>query len=116
MLTRSIKQTIKRIKKMEVKEVTIQCINIDEMKPEDVFKWLEQFSFKRHVLNHWLDPKKSEKFKEWMEDSTLPAQLFPCVIVPEHHHRKNIVIIEESMYQKIKAAFLKVATKTEETQ
>lgn len=99
---------------MEIKEVTIQCINFNDMKPEDVFKWIEQFSFKRHVLNHWIDPKKSEKFTEWMEDSTLPAQLFPAVIIPEYHHRKNIVILEESMYEKIKGAFLKVATTQED--
>jgi len=90
-----------------IKEVKITRIDFNQMKPEDVFTWLEQFSFKRHVLNKWIDIKKSEKFLEWMEDSTLDPQLFSAVIVPDFHHRKNLVIIEEEMYEKIKSAFLK---------
>ncbi len=90
---------------MEVKKITIQAINPDQMKPEDVFKWIEQFSFKRRVLNRWLDPGKSEKYVEWMEDSKTPAQLFPAMVVPEFYHRKVMVLIEEEKYEKLKAAF-----------
>ena len=92
---------------MKIKEVTIQCIDFTQMKPEDVFTWIEQFSFKRRVLNKWIDTKKSEKYVEWMEDSTLDPQLFPAMIIPEYHHRKVMVIIEEEMYEKLKVAFLK---------
>ena len=98
---------------IEVKEVTIQCINFNEMKPEDVFTWLEQFSFKRRVLNKWIDHKKSEKFKDWMEDPTTEPGLSPAVIIPYYHHRKVIIIIEEEMYEKIKAAFRKANEKME---
>lgn len=90
---------------MEVKKVTVQALNYNQMNPEDIFKWIEQFSFKRRVLNHWMDPGKSEKYVEWMEDNKTPAQLFPGMIVPTHHHREVMVLIEERMYEKLKAAF-----------
>ena len=95
-------------------EVSITAIDFNEMKPEDVFKWIEQFSFTRHVLNHWMDYKKSEKFVEWMEDPTIEPGLCPSVIVPYYYHRKNIVILTEEMYDKIKTAFLRAVEETDE--
>ena len=98
---------------IEIKEISITAVDFNQMKPEDVFKWLERLSFKRRVLNHWIDTKKSEKFVEWMEDSTLEPRLYTSVIIPDYHHRKVIIIIEEEYYNKIKELFEQKMSKEE---
>jgi len=90
---------------VEVKEITIQAINPDQMKPEDIFTWLEQFSFIRYGERNRIDPSKTDdpRYPSGLDES--PIDWYTFLHVPSQYYDQNCVIIGEEMYEKLKAAF-----------
>jgi hypothetical protein len=92
---------------MEVKEVTIQAIDLNNLKPEDVFTWLELFSFKRYGVRHHLDPSKTDDPRYPSECDESPVDWYTHLGVPSQYYDRNCIIIDEERYEQIKAAFRK---------
>ena len=93
---------------MSIKEVSITAIDYNQLKPEDVFKWLEQFSFKRYVEKNYIIPSKSidPRYPEGCVGDS-PEGLYTSMIVPYYLYDKTLIIISEDEYDRIKQAFLK---------
>ena len=91
---------------MEIKEASITKIDFNTLKPEDVFKWLELFGFKRYIYPHWIDPARS-KNDQYPEDhvSESPEGLYHACIVPNYHNGKFLWMIDEDTFEKIKRTF-----------
>ena len=92
-------------------EVKIQAIDFDNLKPEDVFNWLELFTFKRYGERYHVDPSKRDDPRYPAERDESPIDWYTHLAVPSRCYDKTMVIIDEEMYEKIKAAFLKKGEK-----
>jgi len=92
---------------MEVKKVTIQVVNYGQMKPEDIFTWLEQFSFIRYGTRNHIDPSKSDDPRYPSERDESPVDWYTFLQVPSQYYDQNCIIIGEEIYEKLKAAYLK---------
>lgn len=91
---------------MEVKEVSITAINFKNLKPEDVFKWLEMFSFNRYGERHFIDPKKGDDPRYPSERDGSPPDWYTFLQVTSNCYDRDMIIIDEETYEKIKKAFL----------
>jgi len=99
---------------MSIKSVTVQTINFKKMKPEDVFKWLELFSFKRYGERNWIDPKKADDPRYPAEKDQSPPGYYTHLSVPSHYYDQTCVIISEATFLKIKEAFTQCLASTED--
>ena len=89
---------------MKVKEVSITAIDFNNLKPEDVFKWLDQWGFKRFVAQEYIIPSKSvDPRLIWPNES--PEGLYHAIIVPDYHKGKFLWMIDLEMFEKIKSYF-----------
>lgn len=96
---------------MKVTEISIIPINFNNLKPEDVFKWLEEFGFHRYGVRHHIDPSKSDDPRYPREYVTSPAGLYTSVIIPKQYYDEDIFIIRNSEFEEIKTAFLSSSLK-----
>ena len=87
-------------------KVSIQAIDFKQMKPEDVFKWLELFSFKRYGEKYYIDPKKRVDPRYPVEIDESPPDWYTHLAVPSHYFNRNCIIIDEEQYNRIKENFI----------
>jgi len=76
------------------------------LKPEDVFKWLEQFGFLRYVEKNYIIPSKSIDPRyppDYISES--PEGLYTSMIVPEYNYNETMFIIRKSEFDRIKKSF-----------
>ena len=89
---------------MAIKSVSVEAIDFNNLKPEDVFKWLEKFGFKRRVSKKYIIPSKGENPQLiWPDES--PEGLYTSVIVPEFNLGKTLFIISMDQLDRIREAF-----------
>ncbi len=89
---------------MSIKSVSVEAINFNNLKPEDVFKWLEKFGFKRRVTKKYIIPSKGEDPKLIWPDGS-PEGLYPSVIVPKFNLGKTLFIIPMEQLDRIREVF-----------
>jgi len=91
---------------MNIKEVSITAIDFNQLKPEDVFKWLEQFGFLRYVEKNYIIPSKSIDPRyppDYVSDS--PEGLYTSMIVPQSDYNQTMFIIRKYDFDRIKESF-----------
>ena len=89
---------------MAIKSVSVEAIDFNNLKPEDLFKWLEKFGFKRYVSKKYIIPSKGEDPRLiWPDES--PEGLYSSVIIPEYNLGKTLFIIPMDQLDKIREAF-----------
>jgi len=88
-----------------IKELSVTAIDFNELKPEDVFKWLELFSFKRYGVRHKLDPKKTDDPRYPSERDESPIGWYTSLDVPSQYYDRTCIIIDEEHYNRIKKTF-----------
>lgn len=88
-----------------MEEITIIPIDFNNLKPEDVFKWLEEFGFHRYGVRNYIDPSKSEDSRYPREYDNSPAGLYTSVIIPQQYYDETMFIIKKSDFERIKEAF-----------
>ena len=93
---------------MTKKEVTIQAIDFNNLKPKDVFKWLEQFGFHRYGVRYHVDPSKRDDPRYPAEQDESPIGWYTHLTVPRQYYDENVFIIRESDFERIKEAFIRV--------
>lgn len=86
-----------------MKSVEIVHIDLNRVRGETVFDFLELFGFTRYCHEHWLDPARS-KDPRYPEDhvSESPEGPYPAVIVPYTYLGKSLFIIDEEMFEEIR--------------
>ena len=90
---------------MEVKEVSITTINYRHLKPEDVFKWLEQFGFLRYGCNYNVDPSKRDDPRYPAERDQSPVGWYTHLGIPGQYYNRTMFIIDKEQFDTIKQAF-----------
>lgn len=89
---------------MEFSEAQIIAIDFNKFKPEDLFRWLEQFGFWRYVSEQYITPEKSVD-PRLIEPDQSPEGLYPGVIVPTYNLHEAVFVIRRDLYWKIKDAY-----------
>lgn len=102
-----------------IKEVSVTAIDYNNLKPEDVFKWLELFGFHRYPIEYHLESQKvtdqryAHRFNP-LGKREIKGGTCPMMIVPWYDVNETMFIIRESEYDRIKKAFLEKTSAEEE--
>ena len=97
---------------MTVRDISITAIDFTQMKPENVFEWLELFGFNRYPLEYYLEPQKitdpryAHRFNP-LGKREIKGDMTPMMIVPYYYYGETMFIIRQSEYDRIKEVFLK---------
>ena len=89
---------------MAIKSVSVEAIDFNNLKPEDLFKWLEKFGFKRYVSKKYIIPSKGEDPRLIWPDGS-PEGLYSSVIIPEYNLGKTLFIIPMEQFDRIHEVF-----------
>ena len=89
---------------MGIKEASLTKIDFNNLKPEDVFSWLEQFGFWRYVSEQYIIPNKSVDPRLIKPDES-PAGLYLGIIVPQFNLHEAVFVIRSDLFHKIKNAY-----------
>jgi len=93
-------------------EITVTAVDYRNMKPEDVFEWLELFLFRRYACKYHVDPKKRDDPRYPAEQDESPIGWYTHINVPSRFYGKNVVIMDEELYEKIKHRFKEILVDT----
>ena len=88
-----------------MEEISIIPIDFNNLKPEDVFKWLEEFGFHRYGVRHIIDPKKSDDPRYPSEYDNSPVGWYTHLGIPQQYYDETMFIIKKSDFERIKEAF-----------
>lgn len=91
---------------MGISEITIIPIDFNNLKPEDVFKWLEEFGLHRYGQRYYVDPKKRDDPRYPAEKDGSPIGWYTHLGVPQQYYDETMFIIKKSDFERIKEAFL----------
>ena len=97
---------------MEVNEISITAIKFSDIKPEDVFVWLEEFAFKRYGVRYYIDPSKRDDPRYPAERDKSSIDWYTHLAIPSQHYNRTMIIIDEELFNKIKQAFSKSIKKS----
>ena len=89
---------------MSIESISVEKIDFNDLKPEDVFKWLMKLGFKRYVTKQYIIPSKGEDPRLiWPDES--PEGLYTSVVVPEYNLGKTLFIIPMEQLDRIREVF-----------
>lgn len=87
--------------------MSLSIIKIDfkNLQPKDVFEWLEKFGFSRYGVRYFVDPSKRDDPRYPAERYGSPKGWYTHLPVTRHCYNRDMFIIDEETYEKIKACF-----------
>ena len=97
---------------MPFESISIESVDFNNLKPEDVFEWIMKFGSKRYVAKQYIIPSKGEDPRLIYPDDS-PKGLYPTVIVPDYNLGKTLFIIPVDQLDKIRAIFESQISKKE---
>ncbi len=94
----------------DITEVSVVAIDFNQMKPEDVFKWLKEFGYHRYPIVYRLEDQ-TVKDPRYVHERNLNGERevkgmdATMMIVPSYYFNKTMFLIDQETLDKIKKAF-----------
>jgi len=85
--------------------ISITSLDYNEIKPENIFAWLELFAFKRYGENIYTNPKEVDDPRYDVKNDNSPIDWYTYAQLPSQYYGKTVLIIDLEQYEKIKEKF-----------
>ena len=92
--------------------IHITTLDYNKISEENVFEWLELFAFKRYGCKYYVNPKERDDPRYPAKTDESPIDWYTHVNIPERFYDRNVVIIDEELYEKIKAKYKEIIVDT----